>query len=264
MPEMRNFIHDKLPHTEIQSAKGKKMSDALKDKTIVVIGGSTGIGFSVAQTAIAKGANVIIGARDAQKLQAAAAKLGERAKALEVDTSDHELLAAFFKTASKFDHLFISAATYTIAGIDSNDEQAIESPFRSKFWGQYWAVKQALPYLDKAGSITLMAGAAGARPIKGGAIYAACNSAIEGLGRGLAIDLAPIRVNTISPGTIDGHLWQNRPQEIREMAFEHYRGASLVGRPGTEQEIADTVLYLMENRFVTGSTLYPDGGYALR
>ena len=240
------------------------MSDALKDKTIVVIGGSTGIGFSVAQNAIEKGAHVIIGARNAQKLKEAEAKLGERARALEVDTSDHESLAVFFKTAGTVDHLFISAATYTIAGIDSNDEQAIESPFRSKFWGQYWAVKQALPYLDKAGSITLMAGAASVKPIKGGAVYAACNSAIEGLGRGLAIDLAPIRVNVISPGTIDGHLWQSRSKEIRELAFEHYRKNSLVARPGTEAEIADTVLYLMKNRFVTGSALYPDGGYSLR
>lgn len=240
------------------------MSEMLNGKTIVVIGGSTGIGFTVAQKAIRAGANVVIGSRDPDKLKHAVAELGEHASALPVDTSDMGSLEAFFSATGAFDHLFISAATYTIAGIDSNDEQAIESPFRSKFWGQYWAVKQALPYLDKAGSITLMAGAAGSRPIKGGAIYAACNSAIEGLGRGLAIDLAPIRVNTISPGTIDGHLWQNRPQEIREMAFEHYRGASLVGRPGTEAEIAETVVYLMENRFVTGSTLYPDGGYALR
>lgn len=77
-----------------------------------------------------------------------------------------------------------------------------------------------------------MAGTAGARPVKGGAVYASCNSSIEGLDRGLAIDLAPIRVNTISPGT--------------------------------EAEVADTVLYLMGNSFMTGSTLYPDDGYALR
>lgn len=240
------------------------MSEALQDKTVVVIGGSTGIGFTVAQKAIEADAKVVIGARDAAKLEQASAALGERSTALEVDTSDTSSLATFLGTIGAFDHLFIPAATYTVVGLDCDDIKAIESPFRSKFWGQYWAVKLAVPYLAKDGSITLMAGAASARPIKGGAVYAACNSAIEGLGRGLAIDLAPIRVNTISPGTIDGHLWQNRPQEIREMAFEHYRQNSLVGRPGTESEIADTVLYLMGNRFVTGSNLYPDGGYALR
>ena len=109
-----------------------------------------------------------------------------------------------------------------------------------------------------------MAGTAGARPVKGGAVYAACNSAIEGVGRGLAIDPAPIRVNIISPGTINGHLWQICPAEIRDVAFEHYGQISLTGCPGTEAEVADTVLYLMGNSFMTGSTLYPDDGYALR
>ncbi|MGU3576603.1 SDR family oxidoreductase [Brucellaceae bacterium C25G] len=240
------------------------MSDALNNKTVVVIGGSSGIGFAVAQKAIEAGAHVVIGARDILRLEHAVTILGKRSRSLQVDTSKTTSLASFFKDIGTFDHLFVSAATYVVAGLDSNNTEEIESPFRSKFWGQYWAVKQAVPYLDKAGSVTLMAGAASSRPIKGGAVYAACNSAIEGLGRGLAIDLAPVRVNTISPGTIDGHLWQNRPKEIREMAFEHYRQNSLVGRPGTEDEIADTVLYLIKNRFVTGSNLYPDGGYALR
>lgn len=240
------------------------MTEILKDKTIVVIGGSAGIGLTVAQAAIERGAKVVIGARDPLKLTQAADVLGSRAKALQVDTADHASLAAFFQSTGLFDHLFISAATYKVVGLESDDEQAIESPLRSKFWGQYWAVKLAIPYLAKDGSVTLMAGAAGARPIKGGAVYAACNSAIEGLGRGLAIDLAPIRVNTISPGTIDGHLWQSRPPEVRQSAFEHYSQIALAGRPGTEAEIADTVLYLMGNSFMTGSTLYPDGGYTLR
>lgn len=240
------------------------MSKALQNKTVVVIGGSSGIGFATAQKAIGDGANVVIGARDPAKLKRSTSELGNHARALQVDTFETGSLAAFFVAIGSFDHLFISAATYTVVGMDSDDKQAIESPFSSKFWGQYWAVKHALPYIDKAGSITLMAGAASVKPIKDGAVYAACNSAIEGLGRGLAIDLAPIRVNVISPGTIDGHLWQSRSKEIREMAFEHYRKNSLVARPGTEAEIADTVLYLMKNRFVTGSALYPDGGYSLR
>lgn len=240
------------------------MTETFKDKRVVVIGGSSGMGLQVARGAIKRGANVVIGARDPEKLRRAADNLGDQATALPVDTSDRAALTAFFQTIGQLDHLFISAASYRVVGLDSDDEQAIKSPFRSKFWGQYWAVKLAAPFIDKAGSITLMSGAAGARPIKGAAAYAACNSAIEGLGRALAIDLAPVRVNTVSPGTIDGHLWQNRPATIRDTAFAHYSAVSLAGRPGTEAEIADTVLYLMGNRFMTGTTLYPDGGYTLR
>lgn len=240
------------------------MVETFKDKRIVVIGGSSGIGFKVAQKAISQGATVVIGARNQTKLLQATHTLGKQAQANEVDTLDRASIEAFFKTLGHFDHLFISAATYTVTSLDSDDAEAIASPFQSKFWGQYWSVKHAMAFINPQGSITLMAGAAGARPVKGAAAYAACNSAIEGLGRALAIDLSPVRVNTVSPGTIDGHLWQNRPQEIKEAAFEHYSQVALAGRPGTEDEVADTVLFLMANKFITGSTLYPDGGYTLR
>src|SRR5690606_17801379 len=103
-----------------------------------------------------------------------------------------------------------------------------------------------------------------ARPLKGAAAYAACNSAIESLGRALALELAPVRVNTVSPGTIDGHLWRSRPDAVREPAFAHYASITALGRPGTEDEVADTVVFLMQNSFMTGTTLYPDGGYTLR
>ncbi len=240
------------------------MTESLLGKRIVLIGGSSGIGLAVAQRAVAEGADIVIGARNADKRARAVKHLGSKAVAYHADTSDQASLAAFFDEAGQTDHLFISAAIYSIAGIDSDDQQAVESPFRSKFWGQYHAVKQALPYLTRDGSVTLMSGAAGARPLKGAAAYAACNSAIEGLGRALANDLAPVRVNTVSPGTIDGHLWQNRPAAIRDAAFEHYGRIALAGRPGTEAEVADAVLFLMKNRFMTGSVLYVDGGYILR
>lgn len=240
------------------------MVTTLKDKKIVVIGGSSGIGFQVAQKAVHQGATVTIGARNRTKLAQAAETLAHDTQALAVDTLDRSSIIAFFAKTGDFDHLFISAATYSVVSIENDDIEAAESPFKSKFWGQYRSVQQALPFISKEGSITLMSGAAGARPIKGAAAYAACNSAIEVLGRALAIDLAPVRVNTISPGTIDGHLWQNRPEAIKKAAFAHYSQVALVGRPGTEDEVADTVLFLMTNTFITGSTLYPDGGYTLR
>lgn len=191
------------------------------------------------------------------------AGLGPEAAAHPVDTGDVCSLKAFFAAVGRFDHLFVPAAAYLVGPIDQLDDEAAESPFRSKFWGQYRAAREALKYIDPAGSITLMAGAAGARPIKGAAAYAACNSAIEGLGRALAIELAPVRVNTVSPGTIDGDLWRGRPEPIREAAFSGYARMALAGRPGTEDEVADCVLFLMANGFMTGSTLYPDGGYVL-
>lgn len=240
------------------------MTEALLDQTVVVIGGGSGIGLTVARQAVGRGARVVLGGRDESKLRAAIDELGPAAVGHRVDTGDRASIAAFFEAVGVVDHLFTPAASYVVGPIDQLDPDAAESPFRSKFWGQYWSVHHALPHFPGAGSITLMAGAAGARPLRGAAAYAACNSAIEGLGRALAVDLAPIRVNTISPGTIDGNLWRSRPEEVRESAFAQYGALALAGRPGTEDEVADTVLFLMTNGFMTGSVLYPDGGYTLR
>ncbi len=237
---------------------------SLAGKRIVLIGGGSGIGFRVAQRVIAEGARVVIGSRDETRLASAVKSLGDAATAHPVDTSDKTSIRRFFDQLDGIDHLFISAANYTLGPIEAISDDEAESPFRSKFWGQYWTVRDALPHLAGDGSVTLMAGAAGARPIKGVPAYIACNSAIEGLGRALAVDLSPIRVNVISPGTVDGHLWQGRPQAVRDAAFAGFSEMSTVGRPGTEDEVADCVLFLMKNGFVTGSTLYPDGGFVLR
>lgn len=236
----------------------------LKGETVVVIGGGSGIGLAVAQMTRDEGATLVLGGRDAGKLDRAVADLGTGARAIPVDTGDRGSIESFFAEVGRFDHLLVTAATYTVVPIDDPEDEAAESPFRSKFWGQYRAVRAALPHLSPKGSITLMAGAAGARPLKGGSAYAACNSAIEGLGRALAIELAPVRVNTVSPGTIDGSLWRGRPDAVREPVFAGWREMALLGRPGTEEEVAQVILLLMTNRFMTGSTLYPDGGYAMR
>jgi len=232
-------------------------------KTAVIIGGGSGIGLCTARKFVAAGGSVIIGGRSPSRLDAALQSLGSRAKAMTVDTDDRASLADFFRRIPTLDHLFVTAASYAMGPIDQIDDATAESPFRSKFWGQYYAVREALPRLAKDGTVTLMSGAAGARPPKGAAAYAACNSAIEALGRGLAVELAPIRVNSVSPGTIDGALWQKRPAEVRRAAFEFYSNLSLVGRPGREAEVADAVLFLMGNHFMTGSTLYVDGGYVM-
>lgn len=236
----------------------------LKDETVVVIGGGSGIGLAVARMAYGAGARIVLGGRDPVKLDRAVAEFDTHARAIPVDTADRASVDAFFLKVGELQHLLVTAASYSVVSIYDLDDEAAESPFRSKFWGQYRAVRAALPYLTKNASITLMAGAAGARPLKGAAAYAACNSAIEGRGRALAVELAPVRVNTVSPGTIDGSLWRGRSEEVRETVFAGWRNMALLGRTGTEDEVAQTILLLMANTFMTGSTLYPDGGFALK
>ncbi|WP_242107104.1 SDR family oxidoreductase [Luteimonas aquatica] len=236
----------------------------MRDQRVVIVGGSSGMGLRVARSVVASGGQVVIGGRDPERLAQAAATLGERAQARRIDSSDKASIAAFFEGIGRFDHLFTPGSSQSSGRIDEIDDDTAESPFRSKFWGQYYAVKHALPHLAKTGSIVLMSGAYSQRPLAGSATYVACNSAIEGLARALAVELAPIRVNAISPGTIDTELWQTRLRHKREQAHAHYAAMAALGRVGTVDEAADAVLFLMRNTYTTGSTLFTDGGYTLR
>lgn len=237
---------------------------SLANKTLAIIGGSSGIGLRAARQAAAQGARVIIGGRDPQRLQQAQQQIGHDARAIPVDATSRESLQALFAATGTIDALFTPGASYQVGPFADDDAALARSPFDGKFWPQYWAVHAALPHLAAEASIVLVAGAAGARPVNGAAAYAACNSAIEGLGRALATELAPRRVNVISPGTLDGELWQGRPAAVREAAFEHYAEVTLLRRVGTVEDAADAALFLLGNPSMTGSTLYPDSGYVLR
>ncbi|MFF4949610.1 SDR family oxidoreductase [Streptomyces chattanoogensis] len=238
--------------------------DGLRGRTVVLIGGGSGIGLRVAHRAAAAGARVVLGGRTPERLAAAAEQVGEAATWRTVDVTDRDSLAGFFAELDRVDHLFTTAASYRVGPMLKLSDEDAESPFASKFWGQYHAVRLAAPKMAADGSVVLMSGAAGARPPAPAPAYAACNAAIEGLGRGLALELAPVRVNVVSPGTVDGDLWARRPVEARDAAFEQYRRDTVLHRLGTEDEIAHAVLFLFANGFTTGSTLYPDGGYTLR
>lgn len=231
---------------------------SLKDKQIIIIGGSSGIGLATAKQAIEQGAHVLIAGRSEKKLRNAREVINSnRLQTYVLDNQNKEYLQNFFKKVENFDHLFTPGASYTLGPITATDDIA-ESSFIGKFWPQYYAVKYAIPFLSKSGSIVLMSGAFSQRPLKGAPAYGACNGAIESLGKALAVELAPIRVNVVSPGTIRR---ENEQNENRLAAYEAYQYLSLVQRAGYNDEIAHTVLYLMQNSFTTGNVLFPDGGY---
>ncbi|EMI9089799.1 short-chain dehydrogenase [Bacillus cereus] len=230
----------------------------LKGSRIVIIGGSSGIGFATAKQAIEQGAHVIIAGRSKEKLRIAQEIISNNhLQTYVLDNQDKNQLEDFFKKVGNFDHLFTPGASYTLGPITATDDIA-ESSFIGKFWPQYYAVKYAIPFLSDSGSIVLMSGAFSQRPLKGAPAYGACNGAIESLGKALAVEIAPIRVNVVSPGTIRR---ENEQNENRLAAYEAYKSLSLVKRPGHIDEIAHTVLYLMQNSFTTGNVLFPDGGY---
>ena len=236
----------------------------LKDKRLVIIGGTSGIGLATAKAAAARGAQVVIGARHYDQLERAKKEIGGAVEGLTLDVSDEGEIRAFFEWAGRFDHLTTPGSSIHGGPFLSLDIATAQADFQSKFWGQYLAAKYGAPRLRPGGSIVLFAGMWSQRPPAGVATVAAINGAIESLARALAVELAPIRVNAVSPGLIDTPIFSGMPAAQKEARFKGFADVAPVRRVGKPEEVAQTVLYLMTNTFTTGSTLYVDGGYLLR
>jgi NAD(P)-dependent dehydrogenase (short-subunit alcohol dehydrogenase family) len=236
----------------------------LKGKRIVIIGGTSGIGLATAKAAAARGARVVIGSRHADGIEKAKKEIGAAAEGHILDVTEEAKIKAFFDWAGSFDHLTIPGSSIQGGPFLSLDINTARADFDSKFWGQYLAAKYGAPRLRAGGSIVLFAGMWSQRPPAKVSTIAAINGAIEALARALAVELAPIRVNAVSPGLIDTPIYSGMPTAQKEAAFKGFAAAAPVQRVGRPEEVAQTVLYLMTNTFTTGSTLYVDGGYLLR
>lgn len=237
---------------------------SLTNQRVVVIGGSSGLGLGIAKAAAAAGAHVIIASRSGERLAAAKAQIAGSVEAIPLDVRSEEMVRAFFSRLDPFDHLATPGNEGARGAFLSMETAKARAGFDSKFWGQYLAAKYAAPKLRPGGSIILVSGTNSQRPGKGSVVMAAINSAIEGLTRGLAVELAPLRVNCISPGIVDTPLWAAQPREQREIAFRTRAAELPVGRVGSPEDTALAALYLMQDGYVTGTTLFVDGGLALR
>jgi NAD(P)-dependent dehydrogenase (short-subunit alcohol dehydrogenase family) len=231
----------------------------LDGRQVVVIGGSSGIGFAVAAAALAAGARVHIGSANADKVEAALARLGDGASGTAVDTADEASLAAFFGAAPDIDHLVHTAGDKLSRGLDIGpafDLGAAQQALGVRFWGALLSVKHALPRLTADASITLTAGLYAHRPAKGSTMATAMAGATEHLAKGLAVDLAPIRVNAVTPGLIDTEMWARVPQDARTAMTKDQP----LARMGRAAEAAEAYLYFMRAGFTTGQVAIVDGG----
>jgi NAD(P)-dependent dehydrogenase (short-subunit alcohol dehydrogenase family) len=234
----------------------------LTNSTVVILGGSSGIGLETARAAKAEGANVIITGRSPERLQAAQKELGQGIRTVALDVQDEAGTRALFTELDHVDHVFITAGTVVfdpkLAGDISSNRPGLEA----RLWGAFNAAKYAAPKMGAGGSLTFMSGTAAIRPLPGAAVSTASCAAVEGLARALAVELAPIRVNVIQPGLVDTP-FLDLFGERRNALIAEYSKRLPVKRPGRPEEIADAVLFLMKNGFVTGITLTVDGGGVL-
>lgn len=235
----------------------------LSGKTIVILGGSSGIGLATARGAQAEGAQVVITGRSSERLRDAQNQLGDGVRTVALDVQDEAGTRALFGEFDHADHVFITAGEIIFDPKLRGEPATVRPALDTRFWGAYNAVKYATPKMSAGGSITFMSGTAAIRPLAGAAVGTASCAAIEGFARALAVELKPIRVNVIQPGLVDTPFLDLFGKERRAALLEEYSKRILVGRPGTAEEIADAVLFLMKNGFVTGITLTVDGGGVL-
>ncbi len=177
---------------------------------------------------------------------------------------DDASLQAFFNNIGQFDHLQLPAAEISIGAFLDTPIDQVKKAFDSKFFGIYNTAKYAVPYLTQNGSITFFSGAASMRPLPGASALSAVTAAIEGLGRGLAVELAPLRVNTICPGVVDTPLFNmfNEPERVN--FFDSFSSQLPIKHVAKAEEIAMAAIFLMKNTYITGTTVCVDGGYTLK
>jgi NAD(P)-dependent dehydrogenase (short-subunit alcohol dehydrogenase family) len=236
----------------------------LAHQRIVIIGGSSGMGLATARAAAAAGAAVTIASSDQGRLDTALTGLPANCDGAVIDTRNEADVAALFARVGQLDHMVYTAAEapgqWALKDLSLKEARQL---FEVSFWGAIAAVKHAAPHLRPGGSIVLTSGTIGVRPAPGAALAASGASAIEGLTRGLAVELAPIRVNAVRPGVIRTPMWDRIPEPQRGVLFTTLADRTLTKTVGEADQIAATHLYLMENHFVTGTVLTVDGGFVL-
>jgi NAD(P)-dependent dehydrogenase (short-subunit alcohol dehydrogenase family) len=228
----------------------------LAGKKVVVVGGSSGIGLATAELAKQQGADVIIASRNAAKLDEVAARL--KVTAIAADVTSDDSVAELFRKAGPVDHVVVTAAQLRTGPFKTVAMEDVRATMEGKFWGA-WRVARAAE-IRPGGSLTLVSGFLSLRARPNSAIVSAANGALESLARALALELAPVRVNAVSPGIIDTPIRAAMPEQARLEMLAKTAASLPVGRVGEGADIAQQILAFMANGFATGAIVYLDGG----
>lgn len=239
----------------------------LKDKKIIIVGGSSGIGLAVAKASAAKGAHVTIVSRNREKLEKCLVEIGGKAAQRVLDASREEDVKAFFEQTDMFDHLVCTIHPYgapllrrLVRLVEETGTDAAMKWMNVKFWGQYFCAKYGAQKLSPNGSITLSGGAASKRWIPNHAAIAATNAAVGAFGTLFAKEIGPKRVNVVCAGLVATPGQGFLSKEESEAHFKYKAEILPVKHVASPEEVALAYIYLMECDFHTADVLVVDGG----
>jgi NAD(P)-dependent dehydrogenase (short-subunit alcohol dehydrogenase family) len=232
------------------------MTIELHDSRVLVVGASGGIGAATARAFGDAGARVTAAGRPSQRLDAIGEEIG--GTTVQLDVLDNDAIVALFSREAPFDHVVIAAAATKTGPVGMLSLDDAKAAMESKFWGAYRIARAAR--VADGGSITFVSGFLSRRPSASAVLQGAINAALEALGRGLALERAPVRVNTISPGLIDTPLYARMAAADREALFARTTTTLPARRVGRPEDVAQAIMFVATNPFATGTTVTIDGG----
>lgn len=231
---------------------------------VLIMGGSSGIGAATAARFAAAGADVVITGRNQERLDETARSVGDRVTAVRLDSASRSELDAFFAADVEYDVLVLALSGASGGGPFAElDLTTVQSGFDGKFWPHARSLQAALPRLRKDGSVVFITASSARSALAGTAGLAAINGALEAMVPPLAAELAPLRVNAVSPGVIDTPWWSAIPAEQRDALFAQAAMSNPVGRVGRPEDVAEAVFLAATNGFMTGTVLECNGGSSL-
>jgi NAD(P)-dependent dehydrogenase (short-subunit alcohol dehydrogenase family) len=230
----------------------------LENQTVVVVGGSSGMGLGVAEALAAEGARVIIASRTFEKCQQAASKIGESTEGRSIDMNSEESVRSFFESVGEIHHLIIPGSSVKTGPFKTTSMEDLMDSMRSKFLSPLLCARYAR--FKENASLTFFSGSLSRKP-GNSSLLGSINAAVESLAKGLAIELAPVRVNVISPGlTRDTNAFNAMPEAAREQMFSGYAKKLPIGRVGLPKDFGQAAVFLTTCSFMTGAVIDIDGG----
>jgi NAD(P)-dependent dehydrogenase (short-subunit alcohol dehydrogenase family) len=235
----------------------------LLGQTVVVIGGSAGIGLETARRARAEGADVVLTARDPDRLERAATELGAKGSAA-FDATDFDRLDRFFaELPTPIDHLMVTAGGPYYGPLATMDFDQARRDVEQHLWLTLRVARNAAGTVRPGGTLLFISGTGGRRPAVGYTVLSTFTAGLPALAKVLALELAPVRVNVIAPGFVDTPLSASILGDQLEERREELRTTLPIGRVVGPSDVAALAVHIMTNTALTGATFDIDGGQQL-
>jgi len=261
-----------------------KYTNKLAGQRVLILGGTSGLGFAVAEAALEHGANLVISSSSQSKLDKTVSRLKEAYPTQTekqtitthvCDLSDPSKLdpnfEALFQAATvggtvKLNHVVTTAGdALAFPPVSDITPELVQSGMNVRFVAPAVMAKYVEKYVEKspASSFTMTGGVRGRKPAPGWSVTTAVSVAVEGLARGLALDLKPIRVNVVSPGVVHTEMFSFIPKEQLDAVLQSFKDGSTTGTVGRPEDLAESYIYLMKDQYITGSVIESNGGALL-